>query len=154
MNFENDWYRKMEEALQLNGKAKKTQEAYLRSIRQLQEHYKKPVEKITNDELRKYFLHKKNKIKWSNATMKIHYTGIKFYFNMILKKHMEILYVLKFPIEGKLPCVLSIDEVNEILSRVRLFRDYVFLATVYSCGLRLQEVINCFKICTQLIDAN
>lgn len=142
MNFDNDWYRKMEESLQLNGKAKRTQEVYLRSIRQLQEYCEKPIEEITNEDIKKYFLYKKNTIKWSNVTLKIHSCGIKFYYEMVLKKEMDVFNILKFPKDGKLPCVLSVVEVREVLSRVRFFRDYVFLSTVYSCGLRLQEATN------------
>jgi integrase/recombinase XerD len=142
MNFENDWYRKMEETLQLNGKAKQTQKVYLRSIRQLQEYCGKPVEKLTNNDIKNYFLYKKNDIKWSNVTLNIHYCGIKFYFDKILDKNMEIFKMLKFPQEEKLPSVLSIEEVKEVLSKIRFFRDYVFLSTVYSCGMRLQEATN------------
>jgi len=41
--------------------------------------------------------------------------------------------------ETKVPVILSRDEVREILSKVRLARYRVCLATIYSCGLRLQE---------------
>lgn len=142
MKFENDWYRKMQEALQLSGRALKTQEVYLRSIRQLQEYCKKPVEKLTNKDIKKYFLYKRNEIKWSNVTLNIHLCGIKFYFENVLEKDMEVFKLLKFPKPEKLPSVLSINEVKELLSKLRFFRDYVFLSTVYACGLRLQEAQN------------
>jgi site-specific recombinase XerD len=41
--------------------------------------------------------------------------------------------------EKKLPVILSLAEVRQILAAVRLPRYRVCLATIYSCGLRLQE---------------
>ena len=41
--------------------------------------------------------------------------------------------------EKKLPVVLSVDEVRQILARVRRWRYRVCLSTIYACGLRLQE---------------
>jgi site-specific recombinase XerD len=41
--------------------------------------------------------------------------------------------------EKKLPVILSREEVHQILGRTRLLRYQVCLATIYSCGLRLQE---------------
>ncbi len=43
--------------------------------------------------------------------------------------------------EKRLPCVLSRPEVDRILKHVRTFHNRVFLTTVYSCGLRLQEAL-------------
>jgi integrase len=41
--------------------------------------------------------------------------------------------------EKKLPVVLSLAEVRQLLSSIRLPRYKVCLATIYACGLRLQE---------------
>jgi len=41
--------------------------------------------------------------------------------------------------EQKLPVVLSVEEVRQILGRVRRWRYRVCLSTIYACGLRLQE---------------
>ncbi len=59
--------RRMIEDLQLAGMSESTQQMYVRAVRQLAEHYKKSPDKITEDELRRYFLHIKNDKKWSRA---------------------------------------------------------------------------------------
>src|SRR5215475_1261742 len=41
--------------------------------------------------------------------------------------------------DKKLPTILSIDEVRNLLSLIRLLRYRVCLSTIYSSGLRLQE---------------
>ncbi len=51
---------RMIEDLQLHGLATKTQDAYLRAVKQLAEHYHKSPDLITEEELRLYFLYLKN----------------------------------------------------------------------------------------------
>ena len=51
---------RMIEDLQLRGLSAKTQDAYLRAVRQLAEHYHKSPDLITEEELRLYFLYLKN----------------------------------------------------------------------------------------------
>ncbi|MCB9434945.1 MAG: phage integrase N-terminal SAM-like domain-containing protein [Ardenticatenaceae bacterium] len=51
---------KMLADLQLRGLAVKTQDAYIRAVRQLAAHYDKSPDQITEEELRMYFLYLKN----------------------------------------------------------------------------------------------
>ena len=74
-----DYYTKSIKALQLAGMSKRTQQCYTRSVRMLVQHYDKSPELITEDELQEYFLHRLNVSKWSSNTMKICYSGIKFF---------------------------------------------------------------------------
>ena len=48
--------KRMIECLQLRGLSERTQEAYVRAVRQLSEHYHKSPDLITEEELRQYFL--------------------------------------------------------------------------------------------------
>jgi len=51
------WYDKAVEALKLNGKSERTQEAYARHVRKLIEfHHGKDPDRITEEELRKYLI--------------------------------------------------------------------------------------------------
>ncbi len=63
-----DWSERMIKALQLNGLSERTQESYVRTVRMLTEHCKKTPESITEDELREYFLYRKNVSSWSPKT--------------------------------------------------------------------------------------
>ncbi|MBI1987149.1 MAG: phage integrase N-terminal SAM-like domain-containing protein [Nitrospinae bacterium] len=69
--------RRMIADLQLDGMSRRTQEMYVRAVLQLAEHYHKSPDKITEEELRDYFLHIKNVKKWSRAGMTIALCGIK-----------------------------------------------------------------------------
>jgi hypothetical protein len=48
--------KRMIECLQLRGLSARTQESYVRAVRQLAEHYHKSPDLITEAELRQYFL--------------------------------------------------------------------------------------------------
>ncbi len=65
-----DLRRRMIEDLQLAGMSERTQEMYIRAVRQLAEHYHKPPDQITEEELRQYFLHIKNVKKWSRTPLR------------------------------------------------------------------------------------
>lgn len=132
---------RMIEDLQLHGFAEKTQEAYLRVVRQLAAHCKKPPDQITEDQLRGYFLYLKNEKGVSNSTMRVALSGIKFFYLNTLQKEWPVLDLIRIPPERKLPVVLSVDEVRRILSRILRPKYRVCLTTIYSCGLRLREGI-------------
>ncbi len=131
--------KRMIEDLQLRGMSERTQEMYVRAVRQLAEHYRKPPDRITEEELRQYFLYLKNVKKYSRSASTIALCGLKFFYEHTLKVQWSTLTFVRAPREKKLPAILSLEEVRHILACVRLLRYRVCLTTIYSCGLRLQE---------------
>jgi site-specific recombinase XerD len=131
--------RRFLEDLQLHGFAVRTQESYMRAVRMLAYHYHKSPDKITEEELRQYFLHIKNVKHWSRASMTLSICGIKFFFEHTLKQNWTTFNLVRPAPDKRLPTILSREEVQLILSKVRLLRYRTCLATIYSCGLRLQE---------------
>lgn len=130
---------RMIEDMQLRGYSARTQEAYARAVRQLAEHYRRSPDKLTEEELRKYFLHLANEKKWARASTTIALCGIKFFYEQTLKRDWPTLRFFRPPREFKLPVVLSREEVRLVLSLVRIPVYRVCLTTIYSCGLRLLE---------------
>jgi integrase/recombinase XerD len=127
------------EDLQLRGLSERTQEAYVRAVRQLAEHYHKSPDLITEEELRQYFLYIKNVKKYSRSSSTVALCGIKFFFEQTLKRHWPTLELVRPPRQKKLPVILSREEVRQILHAVRLTKYRTCLSTIYSCGLRLKE---------------
>jgi site-specific recombinase XerD len=134
-----DWYQKSINALQLNGKAERTQEAYTRAVRMLSTFCSKPPDEITEPELEAYFLRRRNVDHWSPNTMRICSCGIRFFFVQVLRRHWHLFDILRAKSEARLPAVLSREEVRGILRCVQTPHNHAFLSTVYACGLRLQE---------------
>lgn len=133
---------RMIEDLQLKGYSEGTQKLYVNSVRQLCEHYGKTPGRITEEDLRQYFLYGKNEKKWSRSTSTIALCGIKFFFENTLKRPWPTLLFIRPGRDKKLPVVLSRDEVRRILANIQLLRYRVCLSTIYSCGLRLSEGIH------------
>ena len=136
-----DYYQNSMRALQLAGMSQRTQECYTRSVRMLADFYNKSPDQISETQLQDYFLHRRNTDKWSAATMRICYSGIKFFFINVLKRDWHTLELIHAKREQRLPTVLSLDEVRAILAAVRTPQNKAYLTAVYSCGLRLHEAL-------------
>jgi len=135
------WYDETVKTVQLAGNGDSTQKAYARAVRMLIDHYNKEPDQITEEELKAYFLHRRNVTEWKPSTLKICYCGLKFFFKHVLHKEWKIFDILKAQTEKTLPCVLSREEVYHVLSKVKTLHNYTYLFTVYSTGLRLTECL-------------
>lgn len=138
--------KRMIEDIQLAGLSARTQECYVRSVKQLAEFCGKPPDRITETEIRDYFLHVKNEKKWARATCTIAICGIKFFWEHTLKRDWTTLGLVRPARESRLPVILSREEVVSIMKNVRLFRYRVCLETIYSLGLRVGEGTR-LKVC-------
>src|SRR5712691_10357405 len=127
------------EDIQLRGLSARTQDAYVRAVRQLAEHYHPSPARITEEELRDSCLSLKNVKHYSRRASTIALCGITFFSEHTLKRAWSTLTCVRAPREQKLPVILSIAEVHTLLARVQLLRYRVCLTPIYSCGLRLQE---------------
>jgi integrase/recombinase XerD len=130
---------KMIEDMQLHGYAERTQEAYLSAVRQLAKHYRKSPDQINEEELRQYFLFLKNEKHAARSTCTLALCGIKFFFEHTLGKEWKTFDFLRPQKEKKLPVVLSVEEVSQILKSVLRPHYRICLTTIYACGLRLLE---------------
>jgi site-specific recombinase XerD len=130
------------EDLQLQGMSARTQQAYVRTVRQLADHFQKAPEQITEEELRQYFLHVKHVKQWSRATMTQSICGIKFFYEQTLQREWTTLRIVRPAKEKRLPVILTVEEVQHILSAIRLLRYKACSTTIYSCGLRIKEGVH------------
>ena len=130
---------KMIEDMQLKGLAERTQEAYVNAVLQLSRRFKKPPDRIEEEELREYFLYLKNEKQVADSTFSIALCGIKFFYEQTLKKEWHTLQLVRPDRKKKLPVVFSAEEVKRVLDCVHRFPYQVCLHTIYACGLRLLE---------------
>ncbi len=68
--------------------------------------------------------------------------GRQIFFINVLRRKWQLFDILRAQTERKLPCVLAKSEIDRIFKHVHTFHNRVFLTTVYSCGLRLQEALH------------
>lgn len=130
---------RMHQDLQLAGLSERTQEAYLRAVRQLAAHFRQPPDQLNEKQLRDYFLFLKNDKQFASASLRIAYYGIRFFYTHTLPRPWATLEKLRIPREKSLPDVLTLDEVRQLMEAIRTPHNRAYLWTVYSLGLRLQE---------------
>ncbi len=130
---------RMMEDMQLRGLAARTQDSYVRVVRQLAEHYGKSPELITAEELRQYFLYLRQKKQVTASTYNVAWCGLRFFYQYTLQRAWPETNLIHLPQAEKLPVVLSVAEVQRVLGCVRRPAYRVCLSTIYSCGLRLLE---------------
>ncbi len=128
-------------ALQLSGKGERTQEAYVREVRLLAQFYDKSPALISEQELQTYFLHRKNDDRLAPNSMRICYSAIRFFYQHVLKRDWHTLSLIRAQTEHRLPAVLSIQEVRQLLKAATPVHNQVYFSTVYSLGLRLHEAL-------------
>jgi site-specific recombinase XerD len=126
---------------QVRGLSDRTQEAYLRAVRQLADYYQRSPDRLEKSHIRKYFLYIK-KQKCSSRALKIAYSGIKLFFTRTVSRQWQTSQKLRVPRQKTLPDVLTVDEVRRIIPAVRTIHNQTYLWTVYSLGLRFQEGLN------------
>jgi site-specific recombinase XerD len=130
---------RMRQDLKLAGYSERTQEAYIRAVRKLAQHYRRCPDQLEDDQIRDYFLYLKEERKFARGSMSVAFSGIRFFYTKTCPKDLPSLSLIRVPHEKTIPVVLTQSEVRKVLSCVRLLRYRAALTTIYSCGLRLQE---------------
>jgi len=130
---------RMRQELQLAGLSERTQEAYLRAVRQLATHFGRPPDQITEPELRQYLLFLKNEKHFAPASLKIAFYGIRFFFRTTAPRDWPTLRQLRIPKQQTLPDVLTVEEVRALIGAVRTLHNRTYFWTLYSLGLRMTE---------------
>ena len=114
------------ENLQLAGYAERSAQSYIGAVLRLQRYYSKPLESITEEELRQYWLNCKNEFGWSAATLRISYSGIKQFFSRTLVRQWPVMDQVHFKRDATLPTVLSRQEVRRIIEGLPTLQSRTF----------------------------
>lgn len=142
MTSRNNWHQRMQADLVVAGLADRTQEAYLRAVRQLGEYYNgTQPEDLTEQQVKDYLLWMRTEKRAAPGTLKIAIGGLRFFYRQTCDLNWKVLDRFRIPKEKKLPNVLTALEVKRIMHAIRQPRFQAYFWTVYSCGLRLNEAL-------------
>lgn len=130
---------RMLEDMDLRGFSVRTQTSYVRSVLGLARYFKRSPDRLSDEEIRRYFVHLKCERKLARQTVTIALCGIKFFYQTTLKRDFSLTGVPVPKRRKHLPVVLSREEVRAILAQVRTLRFRACLKLIYACGLRLGE---------------
>jgi len=141
-----DLYKRFSEDMDLAGYSSRSIDMYVRAVKQLTKYYNKSQEKITDEELRQYFLYNKTERGWSRTASTIALCGIKLFYTMTLKREWTNLKFVRPEKETKLPVILSKKEVRKICNAAKMNYHRACLKTIYSLGLRIGEGTHLYPV--------
>jgi integrase/recombinase XerD len=129
------------EDLRLRNYSPRTIEAYVAHVARFAKHFGRSPELLGPEEMRAFQLHLLEKqASWSQFNQAV--CALRFFYGKTLGR-TDLVPMLPY---GKRPktvtCVLSPEEVAQLLDAARPGRERVLLKTAYACGLRLMEVLN------------
>ena len=133
---------RMSQDLQLRGMAKRTHDGYLREVRKLAAYYNLPPDQLCEQQVGDYLLHLINDCQFAPGSLRVAYSGIKFFYSVTEPRDWSVLKKLRLPKQKTLPAVLTRDEVHRLIGAIRQPRNAAYFWTVYSLGLRLEEGLN------------
>ena len=128
--------------LVIRGMAPKTQEAYVRAVRDLAAHYHKGPDLVSDDEVKDYLVHLAKERQLARSSVNVVVNGMRSFFELVLKRDCEHLKRIMPHTKKAIrrPRVYSIAELERLFTSGCVHPKHrVFLMTVYGGGLRLGE---------------
>lgn len=102
----------------------------------------KPLEDIDENDIKKYLLYLVDERKVSYSTQNQYINAIKFYYEKVLGQDKKTYWIDRPRKESKLPEVLSVEEVMEILWSIENQKHKCIVGLLYSAGFRIGELLN------------
>lgn len=132
---------RMIEDMRLAGLAEETQRAYIRAVRQLAAHYRRPPDQLSEEEVRTYVLALLDQ-RVARGTFKSARFGLQFFYQQTLGvKWTFFTKRIRLPRQKRLPEALSDEDVRRLLGCVRNPVHRSCLTVMYACGLRISEAV-------------
>lgn len=131
---------KLQRYMRVSGYSPKTIKAYSRCVRNIYNHFHKPLNRITEAEFMSYLDSLLNK-GYSSYTVNQYHAAYKLVMNKIYKTDVAT----DFPYakrRKRLPVVLSRSEIDSILDQINNIKHKLLVSLAYGAGLRVSEVIN------------
>lgn len=137
-----DLRRRMDEAMIVRGFADRTRETYLWVVTSLATFYHRSPDLISDEEIQAYLLHliRDRQRSWSTCNIVVH--GLRFFYHETLKRDRTTFAIPAPRQPGKLPALLSREEVQRLIAQASHQTHRTMLLTTYAAGLRLTEVLH------------
>ena len=122
------YYRKHQQHLKLKGLWLKTVEAYSRAIRRIGNYFGGQIDDLNSDQLLDYFTDLLEYHLWS--TVKLDLYGLKFFYTHVLERPWEDVKLVKPPTTSRIPDILSVEEVRQLVAATDRLSYRVFFFTL------------------------
>jgi len=134
--------RRMDEAMIVRGMADRTRETYLDAVWGLAMFYRRSPDQISDAEVQAYLLHliRDRQRSWSTCNVVVH--ALRFLYHTTLRRAATTFTIPSPRQSGKLPVLLSREEVQRLIAHASNLKHRTMLLTTYAAGLRLNEVLH------------
>ena len=134
--------RRMDDDMLARGLADRTRESYLGAVTGLARFYRRVPDQISDGEIQAYLVHllRDRQLAWSTCNIALN--GLRFLYHTTLKRDRTTFTIPAPRHSGRLPVVLSPEEVQRLISQGANLRHRTMLLTTYAAGLRLTEVLH------------
>lgn len=130
----------MRQDLTLAGYAKTTQASYLRTVRQYQAHFGRPIPQITREEVRKFVAGIMTRER-SDTWKRMELAGLAFLYRKTLGRPDMVSFISWPSSPSPLPTVLSMEEVEMLLHAIDHPVYHAIAVVLYGTGLRVSEAL-------------
>lgn len=144
LNIKNeDWLNRMQETLVLKAYSPNTIRTYMNEFYQLLKAIKDyPVNELTKEQLRSYFLYCIYKLKCSENHVHSRINAVKFFFEQVLHQPKMFIDIPRPKKKVALPKVLSTCEIKRLFQVTQNLKHRLMLQLCYGMGLRVSEITN------------
>jgi integrase/recombinase XerD len=104
-------------------------------------YFKKPLNKVSEQDLYEYIHNLIHHKKISFSYQKQMVMSLKLYYKEVLNETINIQYLIPSRREKKLPSVLSKNEVKRLINGLSNIKHKCIISLMYSAGLRISEVV-------------
>jgi hypothetical protein len=111
--------RRIVQDMELHGLSASTRESYVSAVKGLARYYGCSPDRMSEQQLREYFLYLINDRRVAASTLTVYLCGIKFFYESTLKRQWHVLELVRPKRRKKLPVVLSREEVRRVVTLVR-----------------------------------
>jgi site-specific recombinase XerD len=136
-----EFEKKLKEEAQLRALSEVTYKTYYYRLRRFYNYFQKPLSEISIQEVRKYFIYLISVKKSGREAIRNARYAIRFYYVNCLGYTDYQLDFVKIKTNRKIPVIISKQEVKDILDKVRVPDYKICLELIYSCGLRIGELV-------------
>jgi site-specific recombinase XerD len=142
--FSEHWHAKLEAELRSRKYSLQTRRAYIYYNRLICRTLQKPPEQIRPDDVTEFLALMEKDKKYSASALNLAISAIKFFFKYVLRND-SIDEKHRPHQDGRLPMILSKEEISKIFSLEKNPKHRLLLMLVYSSGLRVSEVVSLKK---------
>lgn len=129
---------RLERDIIINGKSRKTFDAYIGQIAAISLHFNKLPFDVSDDQIAEFLFYVKKENRYSETYFKFSVYGLRYIFKLYGYTQRKI-DLPSIPHEKTLPVILSQQECKRLISSAKTFRDKFLISVIYSAGLRMGE---------------